>query len=235
MPKYDWFVIALLTIPCPAQMILPPSGRLNWPPTNVWAVTSAPGAAEQPPGGSISIARLRHRPPRKARAAFFRGMKLDRGGKWQDAAAAFQRAVDLDPEFSEARENLAVEFTVLGRLDEAAAELRRTLVLDPATSVYHSNLAYVLVRLNRQPEGLEQAREAADLDPTNLTAQFLVGLLLAPRPQSRRDAELHLERAAPAFPRAHLLLARLYAVDGASQHSAMEMKAYQESSRRPGQ
>jgi hypothetical protein len=75
-------------------------------------------ASGRPLGQSVSAARLRHKPPRKAISAFSRGMKLGAAGEYRGAASEFEKTIALDPGFSEAHGNLAVEYTWLGRLDD---------------------------------------------------------------------------------------------------------------------
>lgn len=190
---------------------------------------SAPSAPpDRPSGEVISVARLRHKPPRHARAVFERGLKSDQSGAFEKAAAEFAQAAALDPDFSEAHGNLGVEYTATGRLDDAVSEFQRALALDPATSFYHSNFAYTLIRLNRSREAEDEAREALALDPTSAIGHLLLGYLLSQRVEKRGLAETHLSAAAQTFPAAHLLLSRLYSEEGASQIAAAELKRFRQ-------
>lgn len=188
---------------------------------NIWGTVP-----DQAPGATISIARLRHQPPRKAKQAFLRGIKYSEAGADAEAAAEFAKAADLDPDFSEAHGNLGVEYTGLKRYDDAIPEFRRAIALDPATSFHHSNLAYTLIRLDRPNEAEAEAQTAVGLDGTNPAAQFLLGLLLANRPETRALCESHLVYAARTIPEAHYVLANVYSADGAAQSARAELDRY---------
>ncbi len=187
--------------------------------------------AEQPailtPGPqSVSVTRLRHKPPGKARALFWRGMKLANAGQWQSGAQEFEQAVAIDPNFSEAHGNLGVVYSALGRFDQAAEELRRAIALDPATGVHHMNYAYVLIRLQRENEAEPEAQTAVALDPDNANAQCLLGYLLARRPDERQQAVAHLVYAAREVPEAHFVLAEVYLAEGAAADANQQLALF---------
>jgi tetratricopeptide (TPR) repeat protein len=163
-----------------------------------------------PGEATISAARLRHAPPEKAIKALQRGLKLDAAGDPAGSAAAFRRALAIDPAYAEAHTDLGVEYINLGLLDDAIAEFRSATALDPATSVHHANLSLALMILGRFPEAEPEARTAVALDGTNTKAQYLLGYLLASRPETRAAAEAHLRYAAREFPEARSALALLY-------------------------
>ncbi len=63
--------------------------------------------------------------------SYFRGLALDREGKRSEALAAFQAAVQLNPNSAEAHLNLGKTEFSLGQVHEAIAELQEALRLDP--------------------------------------------------------------------------------------------------------
>ena len=209
----------------PAQSFDLPSHR-DWADRAFEGPTEWRAAPDRTPGGTVSVARLRHQPPRKARQAFLRGMKFSQAGADANAAAEFAKAAEFDPDFSEAYGNLGVEYTWLHRYEDAVAEFRRAIALDPATSFHHSNLAYTLIRLNRPHEAEAEAQTAVGLDGANATAQFLLGLLLARRPETRALCESHLVYAARTIPEAHRVLAWVYRAQGGAQSSGVELESY---------
>jgi predicted Zn-dependent protease len=84
-----------------------------------------------------------------------------------------------------------------------------------------------LIRINREDEAEREAETAVDLDPSYAKGQFLLGFLLARRPQTRRLAAAHLADAARQLPEAHFLLAKMYLDQGDSQIAAEELDRYQ--------
>lgn len=222
---YRLLAFTVVATTSPAQFFDLPSHR-DWADRTVEASNSWGTVPDEGPGGSISMARLRHQPPRKARQAFLRGMKFSQAGADANAAAEFAKAAKFDPDFSEAHGNLGVEYTWLNRYEDAVPEFRRAITLDPATSFHHSNLAYTLIRLNSPHEAEAEAQTAVGLDGTNATAQFLLGLLLARRPETRALCESHLVYAARTIPEAHRVLAWVYRAQGAAQNSGVELESY---------
>jgi tetratricopeptide (TPR) repeat protein len=65
--------------------------------------------------------------------SYFRGLALARSAKPAEALAAFQQAVQLEPNNAEAHLNLGKTQLTLGHLNETIAELQEALRLDPAS------------------------------------------------------------------------------------------------------
>jgi Tfp pilus assembly protein PilF len=213
------------------------SGRccaMGVPPSQIYALdltverfaTDSAGTGDLPSGETVSAARLSHNPPRPARKAFILALNAHHAGDYQRAAAGFERAIAIDPEFSEAHGNLGVEYTWTGRLADSVSEFRRTLQLDPATALHHTNFSFTLIKLKRFPEAEAEAQAAVGLDPADGVAHFLLGWLLARRPETRPLSENHLLYAVRTVPEAHLALAQLYGAQGASQLADTEVKRY---------
>jgi tetratricopeptide (TPR) repeat protein len=186
-------------------------------------------------GRTITVARLRHKLIRKAVVAFRRAAKFANSGAWQQGALELQKAVAIDPEFSEAHGNLGANYIRLGRLEDAAAELRRAIRLDPATGTHHANLAVALSMMRRPNDAELEARSAVAMDPTNFKAQYVLGCLLANRPDRRTDAIPHLTYAARFLPEGHEALAEVYRASGEPERAQAEMERYRkmESKRAP--
>src|SRR5439155_16457386 len=72
------------------------------------------------------------------------GIALTSIGRPDEAIAAFQTALQLNPNDSMALFNLGSAFKDQGRLDEAIASYRRALELDPASDTAHSNIIYAM-------------------------------------------------------------------------------------------
>ena len=178
------------------------------------------------PERTVSAARLRHRPPAKALAAFLHGMQFASKGSPKKSVAEFEKAIQLDPEFPEALGNLGVQYLTLGLVDKAAAQLRRAIQVDAATSTHHANLSLVLMLLRQLPEAEFEAKTALALDPANSRAHYLLGCLLTQRQETWHSAQEHLRYAAEDFPDAHAALAELYAASGEDSLAAAESDLY---------
>lgn len=232
MGKIGVLCLFFVTIPYGrAQLLSSPFDQragLNWAGFPTENSVFDHGAMNRPSGESISVARLSHKPPSRALTVFTRGMTDAHKGFWPRAAAEFAQALAFDPEFSEASANLGVGFCELGRLEEAVSALRHAIELDSATSTHHSNLAYVLMRLGRREDAEREAQTAVDLDAANSRGQFILGFLLASRPQGHRQAAVHLTEAAREFPESHAVLSDMYRAEGDSRMAARELERYRE-------
>ena len=69
---------------------------------------------------------------RKFLISYFRGLALARAARPTEALAAFQQAVQLEPDNAEAHLNLGKTQFTLGHVNETIAELQEALRLDPA-------------------------------------------------------------------------------------------------------
>jgi TonB family protein len=111
----------------------------------------------------------------------------------KEARKAFERALNLRPDFARAHAGLAAAFLDAGKLSDAEHHSRRALGLDPRQKEAHYVLGSVALRRERFGEALERAEEALRTDPN-----FTPGLLLkaqalisqsAPNGPARPDAE----------------------------------------------
>ncbi len=79
--------------------------------------------------------------------------------------AEFHRAVELEPNDSEMKNDLATELAVLGQLDEAARLTREALATDPLHGGWYGNLAAYLSALGRLEEAEPAIQKAIALQP----------------------------------------------------------------------
>jgi len=107
------------------------------------------------------------------------GASLQERGHHREAAAAYRRALELEPRIPEVHNNLGNAELELGRPDEAARAYERALEIAPADAEIASNLGNAL-RLIGQLERSESAcRRALALDPRLGAAHTNLGLTLA--------------------------------------------------------
>jgi tetratricopeptide (TPR) repeat protein len=112
----------------------------------------------------------------KALAAFFPyayARSLESAGRWREALAAYERALQIGGDVEWLRTNLSYEFgqwgyreLVAGRFDSAEAIYRRWIQLEPTNMQPQSNLGVVLERTGRIPEAQAQYERTAALFPT---------------------------------------------------------------------
>lgn len=116
------------------------------------------------------------------------------------AAAAAQKALELDPDLADAHTYLGN--TKLYDWDFAGAqrEFVRAIELDPSAASAHGGYSYYLTAQNRMDEAVKEARTAETLDPLNVRTRRGVGYALF---QAHRydEAIAHLQGVVATEPR----------------------------------
>jgi tetratricopeptide (TPR) repeat protein len=165
--------------------------------------------ADRPSRRSVSVAQLRHKPPKNTQQSVARGAKLSQAGYHRRAAEEFEKAIARDPQFANAHDRLGVEYAQLGRYREAEAEVRRSIALAPVSWTAHYDLGVLLFQMGDYAGAEQSARRALELGKNNAQIHLFLGLLLAGRVETRADAVEHLRYAARTMPQANELLKNL--------------------------
>jgi tetratricopeptide (TPR) repeat protein len=79
---------------------------------------------------------------------------------WTGAEMEFKRAIELNPNFPDARIYYSHLLNITGRPDEAMAQVKRVLELDPYNSLFHSLAAADFLSVRRYDDAIAQARSA---------------------------------------------------------------------------
>ncbi len=95
------------------------------------------------------------------------GDSLLRQGRASDAAASYEAAIVLRPDYAEAHCNLGIALSEAGDAGRAEASLRRALELAPDRVRILTNLGALLSRQGRVDEAAVLLRRARDIDPAN--------------------------------------------------------------------
>lgn len=161
--------------------------------------------------GTVSLARLQHKVPRKARAEFNESDSRMKALDVQGSLNHLLEAVRLDPEYMEAWNNLGSRYLMLDRPAEAIEPLRRAAELDPSSLFVHTNLAVALLALREYPEAERAARIARRVEAGDCKSGYLLGLALYAQRKFTPEAIRLLESAQEEFPKAREGLAAIRA------------------------
>ncbi|MDX6768722.1 MAG: tetratricopeptide repeat protein [Elusimicrobiota bacterium] len=143
-----------------------------------------------------------------SRLRYNRGRLAREGGRFEEAAAEYRRALELNPRSFEALVNLAEVEASVGRFDEQLALLRRAAAVAPHNAVALSALAAAEERAGHLPEALRQYERALMADPTLALPRmrYAEALQRAGRPgEALQQADQALKLDPKSFEAAYLL------------------------------
>jgi len=139
------------------------------------------------------------------------------------AAANARRAIELDPAFVKAYDNLGLSFEAIGNFDEAIKAYQTAVNLNqhkiPCSPWPGMNLGALFVKLHRLEDAETPLRASLACDSRFPQAHFQLGLLLEKQNKSA-EAIRELEQAAslnPTYPEPYYALGRIYKRLGDSQ------------------
>ena len=185
-----------------------------------------PEAQAQPAAGYVSMRELASPPPRQAVKAFERGQKDAREGKLKPAADEYRQAMQIDPDYAEAHQELGSLYLHQGEAEAARAELTAARRLGLDSPEVSGSLALALLQLNRPQESESAAREALAKDPSNALANYALGSALLYHSTDFPLILDHLARAAEQIPSARLLAAKVRAKSGDIKGAIQDLTQY---------
>jgi tetratricopeptide (TPR) repeat protein len=154
--------------------------------------TASPQETPEPIARAVAVAA--EPPPSHAYGAYREGLRLAAlPGRADEARAAFERALALDPTLAAAHTNLGLLAHAAGRRDEARAAFERALALDAAQPEARYNLGNLRDEEGDTDGALSEWYQAIALDPDFADAHFNIGATLVEAGAFGPGAR-HLER-----------------------------------------
>jgi tetratricopeptide (TPR) repeat protein len=113
---------------------------------------------------------------------------------FKEAEASFQRAIELKPNYPDARVLYARLLNILGRPAEALPQIERALDLDPHNSFFRGMYAVDLCWAGRYDEAIAIARQALSRDPNQLQAETALRAAFEAKGMLKEALEIQIRR-----------------------------------------
>jgi protein O-mannosyl-transferase len=103
------------------------------------------------------------------------GVALEQENRGPEALAEYRKAIEIEPNRFQARNNVANLLASMGLRDEAYREYQEALRLNPGAAVAHINFATLLSEMGRFNDGLNEYKTAVQLEPEDPRPHYLMG------------------------------------------------------------
>jgi tetratricopeptide (TPR) repeat protein len=185
--------------------------------------TSPACAASSSPAGAVDA-----RVPEEARKEFERGSAALSKGKDEEGVSHLRKAVEIYPDFMQARLLLASAHMKARRFEDAEATLARAVETDPHNVAALVSLGEARRRLKKYPEAEESLAAALKLDDASWQGHLALGRVYLDTDQAKKAAP-HIGRTLqlkPGLPEAHLLGGNILLKVGEPARALAEYEEY---------
>ena len=93
------------------------------------------------------------------------GVVYNNGAEYDKAIVAFNKAIELDPDFAHAYNNRGWAYIELGQYGQAIDDCNKAIELDPSLALAYSNRGLAYTRLGQYEQGVADCSKAIELDP----------------------------------------------------------------------
>ncbi|MCM8789413.1 MAG: tetratricopeptide repeat protein [Candidatus Omnitrophica bacterium] len=108
----------------------------------------------------------------EAKSYYINGLELQKGGNWLEAKLNFEKAIELDPAFAPAHNQLGIILEIQGKADEAEELYLKAISIDPDYLAPYSNLALIYEAKNNKKKAIEYWKKRLALgDPNDMWAK----------------------------------------------------------------
>lgn len=125
---------------------------------------------------------------KEAKRAYRRGVDAALAQKTEEAIAQFRRALEIEPAYLFALNDLGVQLIKTQAYEEAIRILHRAIEIAPRSFPPHLNMALALLSLGRNDDAAGELQLAIEIDPSAADAYFLTGVI--ERRRQNREAAI---------------------------------------------
>jgi tetratricopeptide (TPR) repeat protein len=151
-------------------------------------------------------------------------------GKLEEAARAYQRAIEKEPQDPIYYYNLGIVYTRLQRYKEAITVFRQMLELQPQSYSAHKNLGELYGLLQDYRQALPYFQEAVELSPEDPEAFYNLGVCLLNTGAIRKaeQAFVKVTELQPDYPLAHYRLGMVYVNQNKKDEAILHLEKFLE-------
>jgi tetratricopeptide (TPR) repeat protein len=127
------------------------------------------------------------------------GMALSENGRWDEAIAHYQSALELQSRYEDAQYNLGLALDRQGRTDEALVHYQMAASIQNDNSKAQNNFGAALLKKGKLDEAIIHLLKAVEIEPGNAEAQNNLGVAF--NEKNRMDGAIpHFQKALEAQP-----------------------------------
>ena len=199
-------------------------------PKDVRAHPAASLKEAAPTSGSVGIKQADEKERSVAKIIlthFNRGVHFTQERDLAKAVQAYHKVLELEPNYVEAYNNLAIVYQEMGDLEKARLAYQKSIELNPRYEKAHNNLGILFYLQERYEESIGAFQKALAINPHNMESYVNLGILFKKLGQMDQAIECYQKalRIKPLNPEAHYNIALLYEQLGNSQ---LAIRHYQE-------
>ena len=160
----------------------------------------------------VQVGEKEHSLAREVLTHFNSGVHFSQQRDFARATQAYEKVIELDPNYFEAYNNLAIVYQEMGDWEKARFACQKSVELNPRYEKAHNNLGILLYLQERYEESIEAFQKALAVNPLNLESYINLGILFKKRGQMDKAIESYQKalRINPLNPEAHYNIALLY-------------------------
>jgi superkiller protein 3 len=143
-------------------------------------------------GGSIAVKQAAENNPTlsaEVPTRFNLGIHFYQQKEILKAIQAYQKVIELDPNYIEAYNNLGIIYQEMGDLEKALEAYQNSININPGYEKAYNNRGIVLYLQGRDEEALESFQKALGLNPQNIESYINMGVLFKKKGQIGKAIE----------------------------------------------
>lgn len=177
----------------------------------------------------VSAAELRQSVPSTARKEYELGLKFVNKGNFSQAAAHFEQALAIYPDYLAARNDLGAQYLKLKQVDLAEKHFQMVLANDPKNFNAKFNMGLVLIERTQYRAAVDQLNQAITIDSSRPVARLWIGIAeleMGDVQNAESDLTKSLVMGGNECVAAHYHLARIYVSRSDFAEASRSLDAY---------